>query len=71
MGEKGHYLGLRKQRNELLKDRMEREGWDFTRQDGAGYFFKKGNKEAVVTAKIWNRNYVIYNVNDNVANIAD
>ncbi|WP_211748625.1 hypothetical protein [Paenibacillus sp. Marseille-Q4541] len=71
MDEEGHYLALRENSNELLRDRMEREGWQFQQQEGSGYFFDKDNKEAVVTTKIWNRNYVIYQVNDNVANIAD
>lgn len=71
MEEEGQYLALRMNGNQLLKDRMEREGWQFEQQEGATFFFKKDNKKAVITTKIWNSNYVLYRVAGNVVNIAD
>ncbi|USB33606.1 type II toxin-antitoxin system HicA family toxin [Paenibacillus sp. YPG26] len=71
MEDKGQFLGLNENSNELVKDRMEREGWQFRQQEGSGFFFKKDNKETIVTTKIWNGNYVIYYVDDNTVNIAD
>ncbi|MFS0868805.1 hypothetical protein [Paenibacillus xylanilyticus] len=71
MDEEGQYLGLKLNSNQTLKDRMEREGWKFEQQEGAAFFFTKENKEAVVSTEIWNRNYVLYRVDNNVVNIAD
>lgn len=71
MDEEGQYLGRKMNSNQILKDRMEREGWQFKQQEGAALFFKKENIDAVVSTKIWNRNYVLYRVDDNVVNIAD
>lgn len=71
MDEEGQYLGRKMNSNQILKDRMEREGWQFKQQEGAAFFFKKENIDAVVSTKIWNRNYVLYRVDDNVVNIAD
>ena len=71
MDEEGQYLGLRMNSNQILKDRMEREGWQFKQQEGAAFFFKKDNKEAIISTEIWNSNYVLYRVDNNVVNIAD
>ncbi|OZI10283.1 hypothetical protein CEW92_17905 [Bacillaceae bacterium SAS-127] len=56
---------------ELLKERMEREGWTYTHQDGNGLFFKKGDKQIIVETKIWRSEYIKYDIPNNVANIAD
>lgn len=71
MDEEGQYLGRKINSNQILIDRMEREGWQFKQQEGASFFFKKDNKEAVVSTEIWNSNYVLYRVDDNVVNLAD
>ncbi|MGE7825044.1 hypothetical protein [Paenibacillus sp. NPDC093718] len=71
MEEEGHYLALRMNGNQLLKDRMEREGWQFKQQEGAAFFFTKDNQETVISTEIWNSNYVLYRVDDNVVNLAD
>lgn len=74
MEAEGEYLTKVENGNgsELLKERMENEGWTFVRQDGSGYFFKKANQEAVVTTRqIWNRHYIVYDVDDNVVDISD
>lgn len=56
---------------ELLKERMEREGWTYTHQNGSGLFFKKGEKQIVVETEIWRSEYIKYDIPNNVANIAD
>lgn len=71
MDEDGQYLGRKINSNQILKDRMEREGWQFKQQEGAAFFFKKDNKEAVISTEIWNSNYVLYRVDDNIVNLAD
>jgi len=74
MEAEGEYLTKVKNGNgqELLKERMKREGWTFDFQEGSGYFFKKDNQEAIVTTKqIWNRHYIVYRVNHNVVDISD
>ncbi|MBE7680126.1 hypothetical protein [Paenibacillus sp. P13VS] len=69
--EDGQYLGRRMNSNQILKDRMKREGWQFEQQEGASFFFKKDNNEAVISTEIWNSNYVLYRLDDNVVNLAD
>ncbi|MBT2283504.1 hypothetical protein J7E78_08135 [Paenibacillus polymyxa] len=71
MDEEGQYLGLSENRNEILKDRMVEKGWQFKQQEGSTFFFEKDNQKAVVSTKIWNSNYVLYRVDDNIVNIAD
>jgi len=67
----GLYLTKVKQPIEVIKERMQKEGWTYVRQEGSGYFFEKGNQEVVVTTKIWpNRNYVRISVENNVVNLA-
>ncbi|WP_019121689.1 hypothetical protein [Brevibacillus massiliensis] len=55
---------------ELLEERMKKEGWTYDIQIGSGYIFKKDNEEAVVETRIWNSNYVRITVPNNVVNIA-
>lgn len=71
MNGKGHYLAKENRSDELLKERVSSEGWTYVKQEGAGYFFEKGNEETIVTVQQWNHKYVIYQVKDNVVNIAD
>ncbi|WP_238653155.1 type II toxin-antitoxin system HicA family toxin [Paenibacillus piscarius] len=56
---------------ELLKSRMEREGWVYSQQEGSGYFFKKDGREEIVTTQQWNHFYIIYSLNAEVANLED
>lgn len=55
----------------LLKSRMEREGWVYSQQEGSGYFFEKEGREEIVTLQKWNHFYVIYDLNDGIANLED
>ncbi|SFA75285.1 hypothetical protein SAMN05216312_101288 [Cohnella sp. OV330] len=74
MEAEGEYLTKVKNGNgqELLKERMKSEGWTFEFQEGSGYYFKKANQEALVTTRqIWNRHYIVYDVNDNVVDLSD
>lgn len=71
MDEKGNYLAEDRSVGLLLKERMSSKGWTYVRQEGANYFFKKGNESTIVTVQQWNHNYVIYHVKNNVVNIAD
>lgn len=71
MDVEGEYVGKSESNTELLKERMNREGWTFTHQEGAGYFFEKDGQEKVVTIKkLWNRHYVLYDVEDNVVDLS-
>ncbi|MGF7048924.1 hypothetical protein J2T13_003432 [Paenibacillus sp. DS2015] len=56
---------------ELLKSRMEREGWVYSQQEGSGYFFEKDGREEIVTMQQWNHFYVIYDLNEGIANLED
>ncbi len=54
----------------LLKERLEKEGWTFTRQEGSSYFFDKGKEQTIVGTYIWNSDYVRISIPNNVVNIA-
>ncbi|WP_440113677.1 hypothetical protein [Paenibacillus sp. QZ-Y1] len=56
---------------ELLKDRMGNEGWTFIQQDGSGHFFEKNGQQVIVQAQRWNRFFVLYTLESDVANLAD
>ncbi|NQX44224.1 hypothetical protein HQN87_02680 [Paenibacillus tritici] len=56
---------------ELLKSRMEREGWVYSQQEGSGYFFKKDGRQEIVTTQQWNHFYIIYSLNAGIANLED
>ncbi|GIO91400.1 hypothetical protein J31TS3_26270 [Paenibacillus lactis] len=71
MDKVGHYLAREDRSVELLKERMSSKGWSYVEQEGSNYFFEKGNKETIVTMQQWNHKYIIYQVKDNVINIAD
>ena len=67
----GHYLTKVKTPAEIIRERMEKEGWIYIQQEGSGYFFEKDNQRIVVTTKVWNSNYVKITVQNNVVNLAD
>ena len=67
----GHYLTKVTPPAEIIKERMKNEGWTYIEQEGAGYFFEKENRRAVVTTKIWNRSFVRITVENDVVNLAD
>jgi hypothetical protein len=71
MDGKGNYLAEDRSVGLLLKERMSSKGWTYVRQEGANYFFEKGNELTIVSVQQWNHNYVIYHVKDNVVNIAN
>lgn len=56
---------------ELLKSRMEREGWEYIQQEGSGHFFKKDGGEEIVTTRQWHHFYILYSLNAGVANLED
>ncbi|ALS29962.1 hypothetical protein IJ21_45990 [Paenibacillus sp. 32O-W] len=64
------YLTKEKQ-PQLLRERMEQKGWTFIQQNGAGYFFEKGGKQIIITAKRWNHFYVVYDLERGLVNLAD
>lgn len=65
------YLTKSKQPWQLLKKRMEREGWTFIQQDGAGHFFEKNGEQIIVTSRKWNRYYEVYDLKKGLVNLAD
>jgi hypothetical protein len=67
----GHYLTKLKRPDEVIKERMNIEGWKYVQHEGSSYFFEKENQKAIVTTTIWHRNYVKILVQNNVVNIAD
>ncbi|MNJ70554.1 hypothetical protein D3C77_670250 [compost metagenome] len=67
----GLYLTKVTPPTEIIKERMENEGWTYIEQEGSGHFFEKDNQRVVITTKIWNRNFVEITVENNVVNIAD
>jgi hypothetical protein len=65
------YLTKAKQPHELLQIRMKKEGWTYIKQEGAGCFFEKDGQQEIVTIKKWNHFYVVYDLKNEVANLAD
>lgn len=69
-GPDNQYLALRDSNDiELLIERMNKHKWTYIEQEGNGYFFEKNNQTIVVNVTIWNRNYILYKVQNNVVNI--
>lgn len=69
-GRDNRYLALRDSNvKELILERMNMEQWQYTGQEGSGYFFEKNGQTAIITTKIWNRNYIICTVQNNVVNL--
>ncbi|GIO14438.1 hypothetical protein J19TS2_39930 [Cohnella xylanilytica] len=64
------YLAKLNRQEELLKERMSREGWTFAEQEGSGYFFEKDGRKAIVTSRIWNHRYVIFKVSGDTVDLA-
>jgi hypothetical protein len=56
---------------ELLKERMNKEGWTYDTQMGSGYLFTKDQQKVMVETRIWNSDYVRITVPGNVVTIAD
>ncbi|MDA5110391.1 hypothetical protein O3V59_18680 [Brevibacillus thermoruber] len=56
---------------ELLKERMNKEGWTYATQMGSGYLFTKDQQKVIVETRIWNSDYVRITVPGNVVTIAD
>ena len=70
-GQERYLTKIKNDPQELLKSRMEREGWVYSQQEGSGYFFEKEGRTEIVTMRIWNHFYVIYDLNDRIANLED
>ncbi|QDX92746.1 hypothetical protein EEL32_22660 [Brevibacillus laterosporus] len=51
--------GSQKEAAELLKHKMDKNGYRFVEQQGAGYFFDRNGQKQVVTSNMWTGNYVI------------
>lgn len=47
---------------EELKSVMERAGWSFYTQEGAGYFYQQGTEQIVVTSKMWSRDFILFKI---------
>lgn len=52
--------------NKLLKQFGKEQGWQFTRQDGSGYFFKKANKTLIITVEMWSKKFKLIKVPSNI-----
>ena len=70
---KGHerYLTKAKQPTKLLKTHMRKAWWTYIKQEGAGYFFEQDGQQEIVTMKKWNHFYVVYDLKNEAANLAD
>lgn len=44
---------------ESMKAVMQAAGWTFVSQEGAGYFFVRGDEKMVVTSRMWSGEFVL------------
>jgi hypothetical protein len=44
--------------------------WRFIEQEGSGYFFEQEDKKTIVTTEIWNHQYIIYTVQNNIVDLS-
>ncbi|MEI0736212.1 hypothetical protein VQ056_05350 [Paenibacillus sp. JTLBN-2024] len=65
-----NYLTRAKDPAELVKQKMNKEGWSYTEQEGAGYFFEKDRQRCIVTVRQWNHSYFILSVEKNLVDLA-
>jgi len=49
-----------------LKLLLQKAGWSFLEQEGAGYFFEKDQKRIVITSQMWSRDFVLYKVSSEI-----
>lgn len=47
---------------ESMKAVMQAAGWTFVSQEGAGYFFVRGDEKMVVTSRMWSGEFVLFKV---------
>lgn len=48
--------------NKLLKQFGKEQGWQFTGQDGSGYFFKKADETLIITVEMWSKKFKLIKV---------
>ncbi|MFC4559621.1 hypothetical protein ACFO3D_15620 [Virgibacillus kekensis] len=48
--------------HENLKNTIRGNGWEFQKQEGSGYFFKKDDKTLIVTTEMWTGKYVMVKI---------
>lgn len=65
-----NYLTKARHPDVLLKERMNKAGWSYTEQEGAGYFFEKDRQRCIVTVRQWNHSYFILSVEKNLVDLA-
>ena len=41
---------------------LQAHGWTFAAQEGAGYFYSKGNEKIVITSQMWSSRFVLFKV---------
>lgn len=47
---------------ENLKNMISRNGWEFQKKEGSGYFFEKGDKTLIASEEMWTGDYVIIKI---------
>ncbi|MBP2000210.1 hypothetical protein J2Z69_001229 [Paenibacillus shirakamiensis] len=65
----GYYLTKSIEPTQILKQRMQSQGWHYVQHEGNGYFFEKKQQQTIVTTTIWNHNYVLYQVQRDVVDL--
>lgn len=50
--------------DELTKQKLYANGWEFKEKLGAGLFFEKENRELIVTTQMWTKKYVIIQIGE-------
>jgi hypothetical protein len=58
------YIG--ESRFDVIKDIMNKNGWDFKEQMGAGLVFDKGGQNIVVETRQYSRHYLLWNIPNEV-----
>jgi hypothetical protein len=53
-------------RFDVIKDIMNKNGWDFKEQMGAGLVFDKGGQNIVVETRQYSRHYLLWNIPNEV-----
>lgn len=59
------------QSKEVLKSNLATQGWQYVTQEGAGLFFRKGDKRIVITMEMWTGYFVLYRVPSGIPLMAD
>ncbi|MFC8688928.1 hypothetical protein [Brevibacillus porteri] len=47
---------------DAMKRAMTEKGWTFIQQEGAGYFFERGEEKLIITSQMWTGSYVLFRI---------